>query len=120
MKARDNSTVTTTTGMALALGAAVVSGVAVFVNAYGVRAVPDATVYTTAKNLVAAVVLVAVAALAVRPGTAKADAQPRRLRAGQVVGLATVAVIGGAVAFVRSSKAWPTQARARRPLSTRH
>lgn len=100
MKARDNSTVTTTTGMALALGAAVVSGVAVFVNAYGVRAVPDATVYTTAKNLVAAVVLVAVAALAVRPGTAKADAQPRRLRAGQVVGLATVAVIGGAVAFV--------------------
>ena len=94
MKARDNRT-----GIALALGAAVVSGVAVFLNAYGVRAVPDATVYTTAKNLVAAVVLFAVAALAARPGTTGAAA-PRRLRAGQVVGLAAVAVIGGAVAFV--------------------
>jgi hypothetical protein len=51
-------------GIGLAFMAAAISGVAVFINGYGVRAVPDATVYTTAKNLVAAVVLVALAAVA--------------------------------------------------------
>ena len=44
-------------GIGFAFAAAAISGVAVFVNGYGVRAVPDATVYTTAKNLVAATVL---------------------------------------------------------------
>jgi len=44
-------------GVVLALVAAVVSGVAVFINTYGVKAVGDATVYTTAKNLVAALLL---------------------------------------------------------------
>ena len=33
-------------GIGLAFGAAAISGVAVFINGYGVRAVPDATVYT--------------------------------------------------------------------------
>jgi drug/metabolite transporter (DMT)-like permease len=80
----------------LALGAAVVSGVAVFVNSYGVRAVPDPTVYTTAKNLVAAVVLAAVATAAKPPSR---PIQPR-LRFRQVAGLAAVAVVGGSVAFV--------------------
>jgi drug/metabolite transporter (DMT)-like permease len=80
-------------GIALAFGAAAISGLAVFVNGYGVRAVHDATVYTTAKNLVAALVLV-VLALAVggrarRPRTAK-----------EFAGLAAVAVVGGSVPFV--------------------
>jgi hypothetical protein len=47
---------TTGRGLALAAVAAGISGLAVFVNGYGVRAVSDATVYTTAKNLVAAAV----------------------------------------------------------------
>ena len=47
----DAASASTRRGLTLALAAAGVSGLAVFVNAYGVRAVPDATVYTTAKNL---------------------------------------------------------------------
>jgi len=86
-----------TTGIVLALGAAVVSGVSVFVNSYGVRAVPDATVYTTAKNLVAAIVLASVAAVAVRP--AARTTRPR-LRPRQVAGLVAVAVVGGSIAFI--------------------
>jgi drug/metabolite transporter (DMT)-like permease len=86
-----------TTGIVLAVGAAVVSGFAVFVNSYGVRAVPDATIYTTAKNLIAAIVLTGVAALAVRPRT---DTARPRLRPRQLAGLAAVAVVGGSLAFI--------------------
>ena len=82
-------------GIGLAFAAAAVSGVAVFVNAYGVRAVPDATVYTTAKNLVAAVLLLGLAALPLRPVR-----RVGRLRPTQVLGLSAVAVIGGSIAFV--------------------
>ena len=83
------------TGLWLALAAAIVSGVAVFVNAYGVRAVPDATVYTTAKNLVAATVLIGLF-VANRP----ARPTPVRLTPGRLAGLAAVAVVGGSVPFV--------------------
>ena len=48
----------TARGLTLAFAAAGISGLAVFINGYGVRAVRDATVYTTAKNLMAAAVLV--------------------------------------------------------------
>jgi drug/metabolite transporter (DMT)-like permease len=82
--------------MLLALGAALVSGFSVFVNAYGVKAVPDATVYTTAKNLVAAVIL---ALLALAFASAPARPMPR-LRRGQVAALSAVAVIGGSIPFV--------------------
>jgi drug/metabolite transporter (DMT)-like permease len=89
-------------GMSLALAAAAVSGVAVFVNSYGVRAVPDATVYTMAKNLVAAAVLVAltsVVALA-RPQPARRPVDRQRLDRRHLTGLAAIAVIGGSVPFV--------------------
>jgi drug/metabolite transporter (DMT)-like permease len=87
------STNRSASGIALALGAAAISGLAVFVNGYGVKAVHDATVYTTAKNLVAAVVLVLLA-LAV-------SGRVRLPRTGkQYAGLAAVAVVGGSVPFV--------------------
>ncbi len=54
-------------GYILALTAAVISGFAVYVNSSGVPAFGNATVYTTAKNLVAAVVLAAALAVAGRP-----------------------------------------------------
>jgi len=80
-------------GVGLALGTALISGLAVYLNAYGVRAVPDAAVYTTAKNAVAAFVLLAGALLL-----------PGRLRMpsgrGPAVGLLAIAVIGGSVPFV--------------------
>jgi len=72
--------------------AAAISGVAVFVNAYGVRAVKDATVYTTAKNLVAATILVLIAVLARSAGPL-----PRGRR---LAWLGVVAIVGGSVPFV--------------------
>jgi drug/metabolite transporter (DMT)-like permease len=84
-------------GLLLAFGAALVSGFSVFVNAYGVKAVPDATVYTTAKNLVAAVIL---ALLALAFASAAPSRPMPRLRRGQVAALSAVAVIGGSIPFV--------------------
>ena len=54
------------TGLMLALLTAVISGFAIFLNGYGVKAVGNATVYTTAKNVVAALVLFGVVAAAGR------------------------------------------------------
>jgi drug/metabolite transporter (DMT)-like permease len=82
-------------GLTLAFAAAGISGLAVFINGYGVRAVRDATVYTTAKNLVAAAVLVVFAALAL---LGRRPAVPRTGR--QLAGLAAIAVVGGSVPFV--------------------
>ena len=85
--------------MLLAFGAAAVSGVAVFINSYGVRAVPDATVYTTAKNLVAAIILLGFATALGRP--AGAPVPSPRLRPAQLMGpCARSPWSGGSVAFV--------------------
>jgi drug/metabolite transporter (DMT)-like permease len=83
-------------GIALAFCTAAISGVSVFVNSYGVRVARDATVYTTAKNLVTAVLLVAFAA-----GTrryAHRPVVPLSLR--RWAWLVMVAVVGGSVPFV--------------------
>lgn len=87
----------TRAGLALALCAAVVSGFAVYTNSYGVRAWGSASVYTTAKNLVAAVVLAA--ALAAVTGARRRQTRTR-LTLRQWSGLAAVAVIGGSVPFL--------------------
>jgi drug/metabolite transporter (DMT)-like permease len=87
-------------GIALAFAAAATSGIAVFVNGYGVRAVPDATVYTTAKNLVAAAGLLVVAAVAFRAGRAPAVGPRHAPRPRQWLALAAVGAIGGSVPFV--------------------
>jgi len=57
---------TTGWGIALAFLVALISGISVFVNSYGVKQVPDAAVYTTLKNGVAALILIGFAALVVR------------------------------------------------------
>jgi len=85
-------------GVALAFGTAGISGVAVFLNADGVRAFGDATLYTTVKNLVAAILLVGLAGLAALRRSPAAPVRPRR--PAEWAGLAAVAVIGGSVAFV--------------------
>ena len=84
------------TGILLALGTALVSGVSVFVNSYGVKAFGNPTAFTTAKNLVAAALLVVVVA-AGRPYGARLT---RPGGAGQWTALAAVGVIGGSVPFV--------------------
>jgi drug/metabolite transporter (DMT)-like permease len=85
-------------GIGLALVTAVVSGVAVFVNDDAVGRFPDATTYTTATNLVAAVVLGGLWLASGRPvrGPAGAAEPPRR----PPWGLVLVGFLGGSVPFV--------------------
>jgi hypothetical protein len=64
-------------GHALALAAAVISGFAVYTNSYGVHAFGSATVYTTAKNLVAAAILAAALAVAGRRAARDGFTRPR-------------------------------------------
>lgn len=97
-------------GAAVAGITALVSGVAVFANSYGVHAVPQAAVYTTAKNAVAALILLAGLALVRRrsagagatPGDAPAEPTPADAsrRWGYWLGLLYVGVVGGGLAFV--------------------
>ncbi len=84
----------TRAGVALAFGTALVSGVSIWVNAMGVKQVPDAAVYTTAKNLVAGVVLLLALVAA---GSSRAMASLDRRSA---AGLAIIAVVGGSIPFV--------------------
>ena len=85
-------------GLLLALGTAVVSGVAVFLNSQAVRAVGDPIVFTTLKNGVAAVVLLGLAlAFAASRGRASTPSLPRG-RMGWM-GLVALGVIGGSVPF---------------------
>lgn len=89
------------TGILLAVGTAVISGFAVFVNGYGVRAwseVSDSATYTTLKNATAALILVVVGVVAASRRNGKAFD-------GAVVrdhwrGLTAIAVIGGSVPFL--------------------
>lgn len=88
-------------GILLASATAVISGFAVFINGYGVRAwadVADATTYTTAKNLIAALLIGTVAGLF---SWKKAPARPSvPLARRQRWMLAAIAVVGGSVPFV--------------------
>jgi drug/metabolite transporter (DMT)-like permease len=84
-------------GVMIAVGAAVISGFAVFVNGLGVRRFDDPTVYTTAKNLIAAAILV-IALVATT--TVASDRRPTPVPRSAWPTLALIAVIGGAVPFV--------------------
>lgn len=86
--------VTTRWGVALAFGVALVSGISVFVNGYAVKQVPDAAVYTTLKNGVAALLLIGVALLVVRRSEIRA--LDRRAWAG----MTAIGIIGGSVPFI--------------------
>ena len=85
-------------GLRLGLVAAAVSGVAVYVNGRAVRHFPSPTVYTTGKNVIAGLVLVCIAVVMWQRSRGVRTAKPVDRSA--VVGLAAVAVIGGAVPFV--------------------
>jgi len=81
-------------GALLALGTAAISGLSIYLNAFGVKQVPDAAVYTTLKNGVAAFLLVGVA-LSVRGAP-----QVRRLDGRGRIGVLAIAIIGGSVPFL--------------------
>ena len=81
-------------GVILAFAVALISGVSVFVNGFAVKQLPDAAVYTTLKNGVAALILIVVA-LAVVP-----RAQVRALDRRSWSAMLVIGVIGGSVPFV--------------------
>ena len=82
------------TGIALAFVTACISGVSIWVNAHAVTRFGDATVYTTAKNAVAGLLLVTLA-------LAAAGGKKRRARLrNHSPALVAIALIGGSVPFV--------------------
>lgn len=102
-------------GIYVAALTAVVSGVSIFVNSYGVKTISSPLVYTTAKNLVAAAILAVAWYTGARArGARERDAEGHRPRHPQAsrrevstaarvrrwLGLAYVGVVGGGLAFV--------------------
>ena len=82
-------------GIGLAASTAVISGIAVYVNAIGVKQVPDAALYTTLKNGVAAVLLIGILL-----ATPRARAAVPRLSGRQWLGLGAIGVLGGSIPFL--------------------
>lgn len=90
-------------GLWLAAATAVISGVAIFLNGYGVRAwadVANATTYTTAKNLVAALVIVVVGLVWKRSAETGGVSRWKDLDVRHRLLLFVIAVVGGSVPFV--------------------
>jgi drug/metabolite transporter (DMT)-like permease len=99
-------------GLYVAGATAIISGISVFVNSYGVKSFSSPAVYTTAKNIAAALVIAAFVAVAwlvsgrrsPARGSAPQAAAPSTARPLQgfsrAVGLAYVAAIGGGAAFI--------------------
>jgi drug/metabolite transporter (DMT)-like permease len=81
-------------GIALAVCAAMISGLAIYLNAFAVKQLPDAALYTTLKNGVAAVVLLGAA---VGLGAAR---DVRSIDRRGWVGVLLVGVIGGSIPFI--------------------
>src|SRR5207342_2123063 len=91
-------TPTRRTGILLALATALISGFSVFLNSYGVKAFGNPTAYTTAKNVVAALVLLAAVGIGLRTGSGPRLTRPRGPR--QWGALAAIGVVGGSIPFV--------------------
>jgi drug/metabolite transporter (DMT)-like permease len=86
------------TGIALAFVAALISGVAIFVNGHAVKHFGDATVYTTAKNAVAGLLLLALAWPLLRASDSGESRLPGTRN--QKLGVLAIAVVGGSIPFV--------------------
>jgi drug/metabolite transporter (DMT)-like permease len=90
---------TRATGIGLAFVTACVSGVSIYLNGRAVHHFHDATVFTTAKNAVAGVLLLAAALAWSRHRSARPASQRPALRPRQWLALLGVAVVGGSVPF---------------------
>ncbi len=82
------------TGAYLALITAVVSGVSVYVNSFGIKQVPDPFVFTTAKNVAVALML---AVAVILPFKLRALRNLKPLQWGQ---LALLGLVGGSIPFL--------------------
>jgi drug/metabolite transporter (DMT)-like permease len=81
-------------GVLLALGAALISGVSIFVNGFAVKQLPDPAVYTTLKNGLAAILLVMLAAATIHP------AEVRAVSRRSWGWLAVIGIVGGSLPFL--------------------
>ena len=81
-------------GVALATVAACISGLAIWLNAFAVKQVPDAALYTTLKNAVAAVVLLGATVPFIRRSEVRRVDRPAR------IGLVVIGILGGGVGFL--------------------
>ncbi|MBI2763574.1 MAG: DMT family transporter [Chloroflexi bacterium] len=81
-------------GVGLAFATALISGFSIFVNGFAVKQVPDAAVYTTLKNAIAALLLVGIATATVRRSDVAAMDGRSWLR------LTAIAIVGGSVPFL--------------------
>lgn len=81
-------------GIALAFVTALVSGISIFVNGFAVKQVPDAALFTTLKNGLAALLLVTLAGAAIRP------AEIRGIRPRSWGWLVVIGVVGGSLPFL--------------------
>jgi drug/metabolite transporter (DMT)-like permease len=87
-------------GVALALATAAISGAAIFVNSYGVERFDDATVYTTAKNGIAGVLLLLLALPALNAAADRRGRVKSPRSTAHAAALFAVAIVGGSVPFV--------------------
>ncbi len=88
-------------GIGLAFLTAIVSGVSIYVNGHAVKHFGNATVYTTAKNAVAGMLLLALLlAWRARRGSTAGGPSARPASPLQWLALLGVAVIGGSVPFI--------------------
>ena len=81
-------------GVGLAIVAAAISGISIFINGFAVKQLPDPAVYTTLKNGVAAAILIALVVGSV-PAAAVRAVRPR-----DWTWLVAIAVVGGSVPFL--------------------
>src|SRR5260370_16227045 len=89
----------------LAFGAAIVSGISIYVNKFGVAQVSDPFVYTTVKNSVVVVGLLAAVGLVV------SWKELRGLTPAQWLALIGLGVIGGAVSLLPVFPGFPSSLR---------
>lgn len=81
-------------GVGLAFTAALISGVSIYINGFAVKQLPDAAVFTTLKNAIAALALVGLAVMTVRPAEIRAMSRTAWNR------LAVIGVVGGSLPFL--------------------
>jgi drug/metabolite transporter (DMT)-like permease len=86
---------TSSIGYGLALVAAAISGFSIYVSSFAVRAIPDATLYTTLKNSVTGLLLLLPVFL-----LAKRRAELARISRRDAAWLVGLAIVGGSVPYV--------------------
>jgi drug/metabolite transporter (DMT)-like permease len=87
-------------GIVLALGAALISGVSIFLNKFALGVVDNAVVFTTLKNSLVGTALCVILIASRRPAHAEPKRSVRPYSRSTTLGLLSLAIIGGSVPFL--------------------